>query len=168
MRALRLFVIAAVASLTLIGTGSAEAGPAARIAKRSSAGLSRLVRGDWARIAKLDRAAHRAGRTAVLTAPVSVKRYVSRARAAFETKHGFRPWTHFTGPVRPGRPLSAATAGDRFGLRRVPQRVEKVTLPAGTRVKKLKVHGGGPGQAEWVLVDRLQRAAVSILQRVVK
>ena len=164
----RIFGVAAlVIGMLMEGATSAHAGPAGRIARRVTLATERFTRAEWARIAKLDRAAHRVAETKVLARPQTVSRYVSKARARVEAQRGFGAGTHFTTGVHRGRPLSATAARERYGLRRPPQAVETVTLPAGTQVKKAKVHGGSPGWGEWTLVKRLRSAATRVRARAI-
>lgn len=153
---LALFVALAMS----IGIGPAEAAPTRKAAKAAANAASRALKARWREVLRLDRLAHVRARVATLSKPKTVFRYVSSPRARDAARRGIAKGTHFTARSVHGRPLSGRHAQLRFGLNRIPTRRLTVRLPAGTRVRTTKVHGGAPGVGEVLTGDRVPRTAI--------
>lgn len=79
----------------------------------------------------------------------TVSRYTNWKQAKSEQANGIARKSHMTSAeVGPGRPLSAATAKNRFGLAKEPNARMIVTIPKGQPVRKGKVIAGQSGYGE--------------------
>ena len=86
----------------------------------------------------------------------TVSRFTSIKQARMEQLGGIAPKTHMTAAkVHPGRPLSRATARDRYGLFRKPNAVMTVTIPKGQPVRRGKVVAGQGGYGEITSTRRI-------------
>lgn len=83
-----------------------------------------------------------------LSAERRVWRYTSKREAERELKSGVPAGAHMTPSVRPGRPPSAATAQNQYGLPRMPEARLTIRLHRGTRIAHNKALAGAPGRGE--------------------
>ena len=85
-----------------------------------------------------------------------VSRYTSMKQAKIGQVNGLAPNTHMTSKaIVPGRPLSQATAKDRYGLKNEPEAVMTVRIPRDQPVRKGKVIAGSPGYGEITSTKRI-------------
>jgi hypothetical protein len=108
----------------------------------------RAVEKSIASLLRRDLARDATSQIKLLPAPRTVFRYTTQAQARRELARGIAPGRHMTSHARPGRPLRAARAKERYGLPQEPEVRETVRLPAGQPVRVNRVVGGEPGRAE--------------------
>jgi len=65
----------------------------------------------------------------------TVRRYTSMKEARAIQKNGVPPRTHMTARVPKGRPISAKTAKERYGLEKIPEARVTIRVPKGHPVK---------------------------------
>lgn len=119
-----------------------------------------------ARKLALDRQRDVATKAVSLAKPRTVHRYTSVEQARRESQRGLEPGTHMTANARSGRPLTAESARQRYGLPATPSARETIRLPANTPVRPNKVLGGSPGYGEITSPERIPPAAVLRVDRV--
>lgn len=83
-----------------------------------------------------------------LSAERRVWRYTGKREAERELKSGVPAGAHMTPSVRPGRPPSAATAQNQYGLPRMPEARLTIRLHRGTPTAHNKALAGRPGRGE--------------------
>lgn len=143
--------LAALLTVSVALPQSAEAGGAARA----------LGRAAIARVWKRDLTRDLATPPKPLARPRTVWRYTTRDRAAQEARAGVPPGSHMTAGVTPGRPPTAASAQQRYGLLKAPPEVrETIVLPKGHPVRANKALGGKPGVGELTSPARVPPEAI--------
>ena len=141
MKSRTMCLLVCAVGLLLAGCGRVSPGRIERAAARAA---ERRAAGVMAR----DLARDSTSRATRLGAERRVYKYATEPKALLFEQKGFPPGTHFTASAGPGRPPSAKTAQQHFGLSYRPNRRLGVTLPEGTQVKSNKVVGGSPGYGE--------------------
>lgn len=134
-----------VALLVLLSLACAGCG---KVASRTVGAMSRSAERRAAAALARDLERDAASRAVQLQAPRRVFKYTTEADAQRILEKGFTPGMHFTSKARPGRPLTAAHAAERYGLSYAPEKRVTVTLPVGASVKPNKVIGGAAGFGE--------------------
>jgi uncharacterized protein YceK len=119
-----------------------------KVASRTIGVMSRSAERRAAAVLARDLERDAASKAVQLQVPRRVFKYTTEADAQRIIEKGFAPATHFTSNATVGRPLTAAHAAERYGLRYGPEKRVTVTLPAGTSVKPNKVIGGAAGFGE--------------------
>lgn len=94
-----------------------------------------------------------------------VRRYTSWQQARKESVHGIWPGTHMTARITKGRPISAQSAMERYGLRSKPDARMTIRIPEGHPVKKNKVIGGKPGYGEITSTKPLSSENIIYVQK---
>jgi hypothetical protein len=98
---------------------------------------------------------------APLTRDRTVFRYTSKEQAKIEVKKGIPPGSHMTATGGAGRPLSAAEAKRRYGLKKTPEARLTVPLKKGDNVRSNRAYGGEKGRGELTAAQR-EKATKSI------
>ncbi len=123
-------------------------GGCGRVGSRAVGAISRSAERRAAAVLGRDLERDAASKAIRLRASQRVFKYMTKEDSEKVLENGFRPRTHFTSHVSPGRPLSRTGAAARYGLRYEPDQRLTVTLPTGTIVKRNKVIGGAAGYGE--------------------
>ena len=105
-------------------------------------------------IVKKDMARDKKTKAKPLLKDRTVYRYTTKERAKIEAKKGIAPGSHVTAKGGPGRPLSAAEAKHRYGLKETPEVRESVELKKGDKVRSNRVIGGEKGTRELKTTQR--------------
>jgi hypothetical protein len=130
------------------GLGKAVARGATKSASKAfNKGLAQKLRRDLLRDRKTP--------ARVLKHDRHVFRYTTKAGAEREIRNGLRPGTHMTTKANAGRPLSAASAKQRFGLPKKPQVRETIHLSKGQPVRNNRALGGQRGVGETTSSKRI-------------
>lgn len=119
-----------------------------RVASRTVGAMSRSAERRAAAVLARDLERDASSSATQLQTPRRVFKYTTEADAQRILQKGFAPGTHFTSNAKPGRPLTAPHAAERYGLSYAPEKRITAMLPAGTSVKPNKVIGGGAGFGE--------------------
>jgi hypothetical protein len=115
----------------------------------------RSVRLRPTQIKRLDLAKHVRTAPKPLVSGRTVQRYTTQKQALREIKAGVAPNTHMTAIARPGRPLTAPAAKQRFGLLTAPQVRETIRLTKGVPVRHVRATAAGRGVWELTSPKRL-------------
>jgi len=68
--------------------------------------------------------------------------------------------------IAPGRPLSQATAKNRYGLKKKPEAVMTIKIPGNQTVRKGKVIAGSPGYGEISSTKRIAPENILVVRPV--
>jgi hypothetical protein len=147
---LLLLVVGIASDLNAAGVGKAMVRGATRRlvgkpANRAAASAAAKTRKPMPNVLKMDRSRDSKAPIKRLTQPRRVYRYTTKAQAQVYRQRGVPSGVHFTAKAGSGRPLTAARAKERYGLRRIPTARVEAVLPKGTTVKSGKAIGGKPG-----------------------
>lgn len=145
-------VLALAVVMLSVGCGRAGSRATRKVAASTGARLGRIFARDAAR--------DRATPSILLKKGRNVFRYTTPTVAAREARAGFRAGSHFTSRATSGRPMSAASAGQRFGIGPDRTRRIKVTLPPGTPVRFNKLFGGKRGVGEISIGKKVRPNAI--------
>ncbi|MEM2001035.1 MAG: hypothetical protein QXT77_00115 [Candidatus Methanomethylicaceae archaeon] len=143
--------------------GARQLGKAvARGAARSAGRVFRRV--SITKILRRDLQLHRRTPLRPLARPRRVFRYTSLAQARREVRKGILRGRHMTARARPGRPLTAAHAQQRFALPRKPRVRMTIQLPQGLPVRVNRVSGAS---RSWELTagKRIRQTAIKKIVR---
>jgi len=97
-----------------------------------------------------------------LSRNMKVYRYAERKKDLLKD---VKPKEHMTSHVDRGRPISGATAKNRYGLSYKPRYRETVNVEKGTMAKKTKVVGGDPGRGELTVTEKIRKTMTSNLTK---
>jgi hypothetical protein len=120
---------------------------------------------DWKKIYARDLKRVRNSAPKPLQKDRTVRRYTSMKDAKAARKNGISTGTHMTAKVPKGRPVSANTAQQRYGLRKKPTARMTIQIPRGHAVKKNKVIGGKAGYGE-ITAARLPGKSIKRIERI--
>lgn len=141
----------------LLAAGSAEASIQSQIARNVARKAEQRISLAYKRDALRD--------ASVAAKPMArdrvVYRYVSPRQAKEEMRYGIAKGSHLTAtPARPGRPLTAKSAAQRYGLQAGRDTRLTVAIPKGHMVKMNKAVGGERGWGEIKLNQHLPPSAL--------
>ncbi len=154
-------LVALVVLATLCLPPSAYGGLGGALARGATKGVTRSLRGGSAwRVFRRDLLRDRGSRVRRLAEPRRVFRYTTKPRAQEELQSGIAPGRHMASRANPGRPPSATTAQEKYGLLKKPEVRETVKLPAGQPVQLNRVIGGEAGYGEITSSKRVPPGAI--------
>jgi len=146
----RRFIFAAVSTIAVLLPVEVIAGNAKKtLAKRA-----------WKRLWSRDITRDNATATKRLDNSRRVWRYTTRDEANKAATEGLKANRHMTSRTNPGRPLSATSAKDRYGLPKKPEVRMMLEIPKNHPIRKNKVIGGNPGYGEITSPKGLPPSAV--------
>lgn len=137
-----------------------------RKASRKSISKQALASRQYKKILKRDAARDAATAAKPIKRERSVYRYTSWQEAQAAKKTGIKAGSHMTSGVRRGRPISAETARQRYGLGNKPSARIKIRIPKGHPVRMNKVIGGKPGWGEITSTKKISPKYIESITKV--